>query len=89
MYGNTSVSDMPRYILRSEIRYYSQDIEIFDDDIVFNIIFIKNCSDEIFVLEKGNITETGTHEMLLQKNGLYNRLYRENEKMTFVLYPIS
>ena len=32
-------------------------------------------SDRIFVLNKGNIVEIGTHDELIQKNGYYNKLY--------------
>ncbi|MDN5351566.1 MAG: ATP-binding cassette, subfamily bacterial [Clostridiales bacterium] len=36
---------------------------------------IKN-ADEILVMGESGILERGTHEMLIQKNGIYNRLYR-------------
>ena len=32
-------------------------------------------ADMICVLEKGEIVEKGTHEELIQKGGLYNKLY--------------
>jgi ATP-binding cassette subfamily B protein len=34
-------------------------------------------SDKIFVLEKGNIIEEGSHAELLQKGGLYSALWRQ------------
>lgn len=34
-------------------------------------------ADTIFVLEKGSITETGTHESLLQRKGLYYAMWRQ------------
>ncbi len=34
-------------------------------------------SDKIFVLEKGNLVEEGTHEDLMRENGLYHALWRE------------
>ena len=34
-------------------------------------------ADRIFVLEKGRIIETGTHEQLLSKQGLYQALWRQ------------
>ena len=32
-------------------------------------------AEKIIVLEKGRITESGTHKNLLDKSGLYKRLY--------------
>jgi len=32
-------------------------------------------ADRILVLEQGRVTETGTHEQLLQRSGTYRRLY--------------
>jgi ATP-binding cassette subfamily B protein len=34
-------------------------------------------ADRIFVLEKGNVVETGTHEMLLEEKGLYYAMWRQ------------
>jgi subfamily B ATP-binding cassette protein MsbA len=34
-------------------------------------------ADKIVVLERGVVTEVGTHQELLQTGGLYSRLYRE------------
>ena len=34
---------------------------------------------EIIVLEKGNIIEIGTHEMLMEKQGRYYELYQVNK----------
>lgn len=36
-YGNRKVSEIVRYVLYSGIRYYSQDVEIFNRDLQFNI----------------------------------------------------
>jgi ATP-binding cassette subfamily B multidrug efflux pump len=37
-------------------------------------------ADEILVLEDGAIAERGSHEELLQKKGIYYRIYREQYK---------
>lgn len=43
--------------------------------IAHRLATIKNC-DEILVMEQGEIVERGTHENLLQKQGLYYRLWK-------------
>jgi len=37
-------------------------------------------ADQIFVMEEGQIVERGTHEALLQKQGLYAHLWAQQEK---------
>jgi len=34
-------------------------------------------ADRIFVMDKGSVTESGTHEELMNKNGLYRRMFEE------------
>ena len=34
-------------------------------------------ADRIYVLEKGDVVETGTHEKLLQEKGLYYAMWRQ------------
>jgi ATP-binding cassette subfamily B protein len=34
-------------------------------------------ADKIYVLEKGNISETGSHDELLEKRGLYYSMWRQ------------
>lgn len=36
-YGNRKVSEIARYVLYSGVRYYSQDVEIFNRDLEFNV----------------------------------------------------
>ena len=37
-------------------------------------------ADQIVVLKEGCVAEKGTHEQLLQKNGLYARLWNEQSQ---------
>lgn len=42
--------------------------------------FMKEC-DFILVIDRGRLVEAGTHDMLIKKEGLYARLYRQQEEM--------
>ncbi|MCL2193759.1 MAG: peptidase domain-containing ABC transporter [Treponema sp.] len=44
--------------------------------IAHRLTTIKNC-DVIFVMDKGDIVEYGSHKALLEKNGLYKKLWEE------------
>jgi ATP-binding cassette subfamily B protein len=44
--------------------------------IAHRLTTIKNC-DVIFVMDKGNIVESGTHDELLAMNGLYKKLWED------------
>ena len=39
------------------------------------------CSDNIFVMNKGQIVESGTHEQLLDKNGAYAKLWNAQQEL--------
>lgn len=38
-------------------------------------------SDNIYVLEKGNLVESGIHRKLLEKKGVYEKIYREQKQL--------
>jgi ATP-binding cassette subfamily B protein len=66
--------------------------EISDRDDLITILIAHRLStaihaDKIFVLEKGQIIETGSHEQLLEKSGLYYAMWRQQigERQTLVL----
>ena len=41
-------------------------------------------ADKIILLDRGKITEQGTHSELMEKNGLYHRLYTlQNESLVW------
>lgn len=42
--------------------------------IAHRLTTVKN-ADQIIVIDRGNIAETGTHEELLAKNGIYTKLH--------------
>jgi ATP-binding cassette subfamily B protein len=46
-------------------------------------------SDTIYVLEKGKISETGTHDQLLEQKGLYYALWRQQvgERDSKIIIP--
>ena len=38
-------------------------------------------ADQIYVMDQGRIMETGTHDALMKKNGLYSELYRSQKEL--------
>lgn len=53
--------------------------------IAHRISSVKHC-DQIFVLDEGEVEQQGTHDQLLQKQGLYKRIYDiQNKDQQFVL----
>ena len=38
-------------------------------------------SDRIYVMEKGNVVESGTHEELLKNRGIYTRLWNAQQAL--------
>ena len=46
--------------------------------ITHRLTTIKN-SDKILIMEKGNLAESGNHEELMNKKGVYYALYRQQE----------
>ena len=67
-----------RYIRALEMttEEISENENIFDmnDDIFFEWVSLLQKADLIIVLDKGRIAETGTHQTLLNKDGLYAHL---------------
>lgn len=49
---------------------------------------LKN-ADRLFVLEEGRIAESGSHEELLKKNGIYASLFRAQQEMTAMSVTID
>ena len=45
---------------------------------------IKN-ADKIIVMERGNVIESGNHQQLVEKNGVYKKLY----DIQFVVKPMA
>ena len=58
------------------LRKSSQGITVFF--ITHRLTTIKN-SDKILIMEKGNLAESGNHEELMNKKGVYYALYRQQE----------
>lgn len=48
--------------------------------IISNKVSDVKYSDKIIVIDDGNIIETGTHEELIRKNGIYNQFYNQQSK---------
>jgi len=65
--------------IRSEIQNLSKDITTL---IITQRVSSSEHADKILVLEEGRITQEGTHKELLEKEGLYKKVYEIQSNMT-------
>lgn len=91
--ARTLLHDSPVYIFdeaTSNIDMESENVimrEIYDLARTRTVILISHRlanvagSDNIYVMEKGNIVESGTHEELLKENGIYAKLWNTQQNL--------
>ncbi|MEW6110169.1 MAG: ABC transporter ATP-binding protein [Nitrospirota bacterium] len=65
-------------VLKKSIKRLSAGKTIF---IIAHRLSTIDIADRIFVLDKGEIVGTGTHEELIRKKGLYHRLFHDRERL--------
>ena len=57
------------------LRFYTKDMNGILISHKMNIV--RNFANQIYVLENGKITDKGIHQELINKSGLYKKLYEE------------
>lgn len=65
IYGDVNISDIPMGVIYSCFRYYSQDIEIFDDDLLYNITLGKEGISKNVYYEKIDVYKKLINESLI------------------------
>lgn len=71
--GTSAIDNETQFLIRENLESFSSDRTTFR--ISHRISTVRN-ADQILVLDDGRIAERGTHEELLDRNGLYSHLWR-------------
>ncbi|GFN36665.1 hypothetical protein TXYLGN1_24520 [Tepidimicrobium xylanilyticum] len=88
IYGNLDISDIPMNMIYSCLRYYSQDIEVFDDDLLYNITLGKEGISKNEYYEKIDIYKKLINESLNWLISKQNPNLNENKNFKTIIKEI-